>query len=137
MSRPELPADKCFCRRKYNLVEHGLPGPQDQPQRCHMRTMTLVWGPVNPWPGLAGRAHPLVRVTLEREALAPAQPPKDWLHVRVMGNVLAFVDTRFKEESLGASVASVLDGVRTVDAQPMGLRSIFTTLARATRDATV
>jgi ABC-2 type transport system ATP-binding protein len=78
-----------------------------------------------------------VRVTLEREARAPAQPPKDWLHVRVMGNVLAFVDTRFKEESLGASVASVLDGVRRVDAQPMGLRSIFTTLARATRDATV
>src|SRR5437764_650681 len=78
-----------------------------------------------------------VRVTLEREAPAPAQPPKDWLHVRVMGNVLAFVDTRFKEESLGASVESVLDGVRRVEAQPMGLRSIFTTLARATRDATV
>jgi ABC-2 type transport system ATP-binding protein len=78
-----------------------------------------------------------VHVTLEKEAHAPDQIPKDWLHVRVMGNVLAFVDSRFKEEKLGERIASVLSGVRRVDAQPMGLRSIFTTLARATRDAVV
>ncbi len=78
-----------------------------------------------------------VHVTLEGEAHAPEPVPKDWLHVRVMGNVLAFVDTRFKEEKLGERIASVCGGVRRVDAQPMGLRSIFTTLARATRDATV
>jgi len=78
-----------------------------------------------------------VHVTLEREARVPDQAPKDWLHVRVMGNVLAFVDTRFKEESLRERITSVFDGVRRVDTQPMGLRSIFTTLARATRDATI
>ena len=78
-----------------------------------------------------------VHVTLERLAHAPDQVPKDWLHVRVMGNVLAFVDTRFKEEKLGERIGSVLQGVRRVDTQPMGLRSIFTTLARATRDAAV
>ena len=76
-----------------------------------------------------------VHVTLEHEAHAPDEVPEDWLQVRVMGNVLAFVETRFKEESLGASVASVCDGVRRVDAQPMGLRSIFTTLARAAQEA--
>ena len=76
-----------------------------------------------------------VHVTLEREAHAPNPIPENWLQVRVMGNVLEFVETRFKEESLAARVASVCDGVRRVDAQPMGLRSIFTALARATRDA--
>jgi len=50
---------------------------------------------------------------------------------------LAFVDTRFKEEKLGERIGSVLKGVRRVDTQTMGLRSIFTTLARATRDAAV
>jgi ABC-2 type transport system ATP-binding protein len=76
-----------------------------------------------------------VHVTLEREAHAPNPVPDDWLQVRVMGNVLEFVETRFKEESLGPHIASVCEGVRRVDTQPMGLRSIFTALARATRDA--
>jgi ABC-2 type transport system ATP-binding protein len=72
-----------------------------------------------------------VRVTLEHEAHAPDHVPQEWLHVRTMGNVLSFVDSRFKEEKLGERIASVVDGVRRVDAQPMALRSIFTTLARA------
>jgi ABC-2 type transport system ATP-binding protein len=78
-----------------------------------------------------------VHVTLDREAHAPNPAPEDWMHVRVMGNVLAFVDSRFKEEKLRERIASVCEGVRRVDAEPMGLRSIFTTLARATRDAVV
>lgn len=72
-----------------------------------------------------------VHVTLEHEAHAPVQVPEEWLQVRTMGNVLAFVDSRFKEEKLNERIASVVDGVRRVDAQPMGLRSIFTTLAKA------
>jgi ABC-2 type transport system ATP-binding protein len=71
-----------------------------------------------------------VHVTLEREAHAPDPRPEDWLHIRATGNVLAFVDTRFKEEKLRDRIAAVLQGVRRVDAQPMGLRAIFTTLAR-------
>jgi ABC-2 type transport system ATP-binding protein len=78
-----------------------------------------------------------VHVTLESEAHAPDPVPQDWLQVRTAGNVLAFVDTRFKEEKLRESIASVCQGVRRVDAEPMGLRSIFTTLARATRDAAI
>src|SRR3984893_14825243 len=78
-----------------------------------------------------------VYVTLEREASAPSQPPHDWLHVRTMGNVLAFVDTRFSEQALGERIESVVAGVRRIDAQPMALRSIFTTLARAARDGVV
>jgi ABC-2 type transport system ATP-binding protein len=76
-----------------------------------------------------------VHVTLDREASAPVQAPLDWLHVRATGNVLAFVTTHFTGEDLGERVRSTLGPVRAINAQPMGLRSIFTTLARSTREA--
>jgi ABC-2 type transport system ATP-binding protein len=78
-----------------------------------------------------------VHITMSREAHAPNPVPKDWMQVRTMGNVLAFVDSRFKEEKLRERIASLGEDVRRVDAEPMGLRSIFTTLARASRDAAV
>jgi ABC-2 type transport system ATP-binding protein len=76
-----------------------------------------------------------VHVTLEREAAVPGNVPKDWLYVRTAGSVLSFVDTRFVENGLGDRVRSVLKGVRTIDTEPMALRSIFTALARAARAA--
>lgn len=75
-----------------------------------------------------------VRVTLEREQRVPEQPPKSWLQLRTAGNVLTFVDTQFSEEDLGDQVRGLFDGVRTIDAQPMTLRFIFTTLARSARN---
>ena len=75
-----------------------------------------------------------VHVTLEVEAAEPRPAPKEWMQMRKMGNVLTFVDTRFNENGLGERVRSRLEGVRGIDAQPMTLRSIFTTLARAARD---
>jgi ABC-2 type transport system ATP-binding protein len=75
-----------------------------------------------------------VRVTLEIEAARPAQVPKEWLEMRALGNVLTFVDTRFDENALGERIRARIEGVRGIDAQPMVLRSIFTTLARAARD---
>jgi len=76
-----------------------------------------------------------VQVTFDRPAATPAQAPRDWLHVRAMGNVLAFVETRFTEEDLGERVRSAVGAVRRIDTQPMPLRSIFTALARSARDA--
>ena len=75
-----------------------------------------------------------VRVTLEREQRVPDRPPKNWMQSRTAGNVLTFVDTQFSEEDLGDQVRRLFDGVRTIDAQPMTLRFIFTTLARSARD---
>lgn len=75
-----------------------------------------------------------VRVTLEREAFAPVQLPKDWLQARATGNVLTFVDTQFADAGLGERVRSLVEGVRGIEARPMALRSIFTALARAARD---
>lgn len=75
-----------------------------------------------------------VQVTLEAEAARPDSVPREWMEVRTLGNVLTFVDTRFEEDGLGEQVRSRIKGVREIDAQPMPLRSIFTTLARSARD---
>jgi ABC-2 type transport system ATP-binding protein len=79
-----------------------------------------------------------VRVTLEKEVGPAVAAPEDWhwLHVRTTGSVLTFVDARFSEEDLGLKITSLFGAVRRVDAQPMSLRSIFTTLARAARAET-
>ncbi|HWC20411.1 MAG TPA: ABC transporter ATP-binding protein [Terriglobales bacterium] len=75
-----------------------------------------------------------VRVTLEHDVPTP-KVPKDWLQMRTTGNVLTFVDTRFADDHLSERIRSVVGEVRAIDAEPMPLRAIFTTLARATRDA--
>ena len=75
-----------------------------------------------------------VHITTEREARAPSQPPPQWLDVKAAGNVLMYVDTRFSDDGLGERVESLVGDVRRIEAQPMPLRSIFTTLARAARD---
>ena len=75
-----------------------------------------------------------VRLTLAEAAAPPAGLPKDWLRVRTEGSVLSFVDARFDENDFGERVRTLVADVRRIDAQPMPLRSIFTTLARSARD---
>jgi ABC-2 type transport system ATP-binding protein len=75
-----------------------------------------------------------VHVTLDVEATRPTRAPNEWVEMRTMGNVLTFVDTRFDERGLSERIHSRIKGVREFDSQPMALRSIFTTLARAARD---
>jgi ABC-2 type transport system ATP-binding protein len=75
-----------------------------------------------------------VHVTLEAEAARLAEVPTEWIEMRALGNVLTFVDTRFDENGLGERIRARIEGVRNIDAQPMALRSIFTTLAREARD---
>jgi len=78
-----------------------------------------------------------VRVTLEHPAAVPANLPKEWLQPRAFGNVLSFVDTRYSEDSLGERIRALLGPVRHIDAEPMPLRAVFTTLARAARDGAI
>jgi ABC-2 type transport system ATP-binding protein len=75
-----------------------------------------------------------VHVTLDVEATQPSAVPREWMNMRAIGNVLTFVDTRFNEIGLSERLRSRIEGVREIDSQPMALRSIFTTLARAARD---
>ena len=64
----------------------------------------------------------------------PAPWPAHWLQPRAVGNVLMFVDTQFSDDTLRELVRMLCEGVRQIDAKPMTLRSIFTTLAPAARD---
>jgi ABC-2 type transport system ATP-binding protein len=75
-----------------------------------------------------------IRVVMDREASPPARPPDDWLSVRTVGNVLMFVETRFSEARLSEGLATLNGGVRRVETEPMPLRSIFITMARAARE---
>ena len=79
-----------------------------------------------------------VHVTLDGdgdgEGSQPRHAPKEWMQMRMLGNVVTFIDTRFDENSVSERVRAQLRGVRGIDVQPMPLRSIFTTLARAARD---
>jgi ABC-2 type transport system ATP-binding protein len=78
-----------------------------------------------------------VQVTLEGPAWVPAMAPPEWLDMRVAGNVLSFVDTQFSESDLAARIATVMGTARHVEARPVALRSVYTTLARAVRDVGV
>ena len=73
-----------------------------------------------------------VRVTLDHPAAIPEELPNDWLHFQAMGNVVEFIETRFTEE-WSSHLQLFFEGIRTIDADPMSLRSIFTALARAAR----
>ena len=75
-----------------------------------------------------------VYVTLDSTAHVPDPLPGHWLQARAAGNVLMFVETQFSDETLGELVRMLCEGVRHIDAKPMTLRSIFTTLAPAARD---
>ena len=74
-----------------------------------------------------------VRVTLDRQVKLPAVLPAAWLDVSVEGSVVTFVDTQFSDERLGERIAAAIGQVQQVEAQPIALRSIFTSVARATR----
>lgn len=75
-----------------------------------------------------------VHVTMEQAERVPSRMPKEWLDFRTAGKVASFVDTAYSEDRLAANVTAVFGSVRDMEALPIGLRSIFTTLARATRD---
>ena len=74
-----------------------------------------------------------VRITFEAPGSVPVQAPEGWLQPTIAGNVMSFVDSRFTEQSLAENVAALFKGVKSIDVEPIALRSIFTTLARESR----
>ena len=69
----------------------------------------------------------------EGDAILPHAPPPEWLNLKAAGSVVSFVDTRFDEDALRARAAQLLGPVRRIEARPVELRSIFTTIARSVR----
>ncbi|HTV79994.1 MAG TPA: ABC transporter ATP-binding protein [Steroidobacteraceae bacterium] len=82
---------------------------------------------------LSGRFR-AVRVTLDAMMKPQAPVPEAWLQLATAGSVVTFFDTRFDASRLAAQIAALFRGVRSIDVQPVALRTIFTTLARTSRD---
>ena len=76
-----------------------------------------------------------VEVTLEDPAGAPSQWPAAWFNAEISAAVVRFVDTQFDRERTVAEIRRLFGAVRGVSANPMALRSIFLTLAKAGRRA--
>jgi len=77
-----------------------------------------------------------VVLTFETAPALPAQWPASWLQPEAIGPVVRFVESRFDAERTPAEVRRVFPACRDIQAEGMPLRSIFVTLARASRRAT-
>lgn len=75
-----------------------------------------------------------VRITFETPARLPSALPDHWLQTRTDGSVLEFIDARFKEGDSQQRLQSQFHGIRRIDVEPVGLRAVFTSLARAVRN---
>jgi ABC-2 type transport system ATP-binding protein len=85
---------------------------------------------------LTGRVQE-VKITSDREAVIRLPAPESWIGVKEAGNMITFVHTQFIENELENQVRASIDGVVRVEVNPMPLRSIFVSLARATRDSNI
>jgi ABC-2 type transport system ATP-binding protein len=75
-----------------------------------------------------------VRATFAYPVILSADVPGQWLELRVQGHVLSFIETRYSdEENLASKLGRVVGTVSELDIRQMGLRSIFTALARTIR----
>jgi len=86
--------------------------------------------------GLAARVRE-VSVCKDGEIALPAHLPPEWLNVKVAGNAVSFIETRFDGTGLESKVAAALGPIRKIEVRRVGLRSIFTTIARANRNEAV
>jgi ABC-2 type transport system ATP-binding protein len=78
-----------------------------------------------------------IRVTASREAALCRLAPKSWNGVKVAGNVVTFVHSEFVESELEDQVRARIEDVVRIEANPMPLRSIFVSLARAARELSI
>lgn len=77
-----------------------------------------------------------VEITLDGEEWARTFDwPWNWLNFEQSSSVVRFVDTQFERERTMYDIRRLFANVRSVDIEPMQLRSIFVTLARASRKA--
>ncbi len=76
-----------------------------------------------------------VRVAFEGAARLPRELSPDWLQLSLDGNVLEFIDSSFSDPASRARLQSQLQDVRNIEVRAVPLRTIFTSLARAVRNA--
>ena len=75
-----------------------------------------------------------VEITLDREFRLPSfNWPPYWLNAEQSGSIVRFVDMQFQRERTMHDIRDMFQNVMHVEASPMALRSIFVTLAKASR----
>jgi ABC-2 type transport system ATP-binding protein len=74
-----------------------------------------------------------VEVTCDGPAHAPASWPEAWLKPETSSAVIRFVVTDYAEDRTPQQVRSLFPACRDLSVQPMSLRSIFISLAKARR----
>ena len=75
-----------------------------------------------------------VRIAFDHAAHMPQEPSPDWFELATDGNTLQFIDARFAEQLSHERLNARFHGIRSIEAEPVPLRTIFTTLARAVRN---
>jgi ABC-2 type transport system ATP-binding protein len=76
-----------------------------------------------------------VEVTLERPVNPPPQWPATWLNAQQSASVFRFIDSQFEAERSISEVKRLFGDALQVAVNPMPLRAIFVTLAKASRKA--
>jgi ABC-2 type transport system ATP-binding protein len=71
-----------------------------------------------------------MEVTLPGAQSFPAAWPKDWLAPQISGNVVRYIDSRYREGESEARARQVFPQTIGLSQSPMSLRSIFITMAR-------
>jgi ABC-2 type transport system ATP-binding protein len=60
----------------------------------------------------------------------PTELPKDWLAPQAAGNVIRYIDSRYREGESEAQARQIFPSATNLSLSPMSLRSIFITLTR-------
>ena len=75
-----------------------------------------------------------IEITIEHQFRVPEfNWPASWLNVEHAGSLVRFVDTQFEQNRTIAEVGQLFTNVKQVAVRAMPLRSIFVTLAKASR----
>lgn len=76
-----------------------------------------------------------VRIVFDHAAHVPQEPSQDWFQLAADGNTLQFIDSQFAGHLSHERLNARFHGIRSIEAEPVPLRTIFTALARAVRNA--
>jgi ABC-2 type transport system ATP-binding protein len=76
-----------------------------------------------------------VEITLASPSRSPTSWPTTWLNAEHSAAVVRFVDSQFDQERTVAEARRLFGNVHQIVANPMALRAIFVTLAKAGRKA--
>lgn len=72
-----------------------------------------------------------VTVTLAAQAPIPPNRPPSWLQIEAKDSVIHFVHSNYEESSSGAEIAALFPSARSIQLDPMSLRSIFLAIAKS------